>query len=85
MDYRIMARSVDEDENGLLFAGVLIHGHVVAEATAPSGKVAKVKASEEALNVLQGMSIANFRQKYGCDCHLHRQNGNIEIQADSAI
>lgn len=80
-----MATSVDADENGRMFAGVLIHGHVVAEASASSGKVAKVKASEIALKVLQGMGIADFRGKHGCDCHLHRHNGNAEVQADSAI
>ena len=80
-----MAKPVAGDENGLVFAAVLIHEKIVANAVASSGKVAKVKASEVALSNLHELNISAFRDKYQCDCHLNRQNGNVEVQADSAI
>lgn len=49
-------------------AVVMVHGEVVANGTASSGKNAKLKASQEAVNLLKGLIPADFRAQYKCDC-----------------
>ncbi|KAL8812553.1 MAG: hypothetical protein Q9200_000953 [Gallowayella weberi] len=70
-NYRIMASTIpnaagtDIDHQ---VAGVMIHGEVVASATAASSKNAKVKASAKALEELNGLAPFEFRAKYRCGC-----------------
>ena len=56
--------------NGLptAIAAVMIHDEIVAEGTASSGKNAKVKASSQALKLLQRLAPFEYRHTYGCDC-----------------
>ena len=49
-------------------AAVIIHDEVVAEGVASSTRYAKIKASEEALTLLDGLPAFKFREKYRCDC-----------------
>jgi len=49
-------------------AAVIIHDEVVAEGVASSTRYAKIKASEEALTLLDGLPTFKFREKYRCDC-----------------
>lgn len=49
-------------------AGVMIHGEVVAEGQASSGKNAKIKASSNALKLLQGLAPFEFKQQFHCNC-----------------
>ncbi len=49
-------------------AVVMIHGEVIASATAANSKNAKVKASEKALEKLRGLAPFEFRPKFGCGC-----------------
>lgn len=49
-------------------AAVLIHGEIVAEGQASSGKNAKVKASSNALKVMQQLAPFEYRHAYKCDC-----------------
>ncbi|KAL8890175.1 MAG: hypothetical protein Q9215_002650 [Flavoplaca cf. flavocitrina] len=69
--YRIMASSIpnaagtDTDHQ---VAVVMIHGEVIASGKAASSKSAKVKASEKALETLQGLAPFEFRAKFGCVC-----------------
>ncbi|XHG04756.1 Dicer-like protein 1 [Aspergillus wentii] len=53
---------------GSVLAAVIVHDSVIAEGTASSGRYAKVKASEKALTLLEGMLPFEFRRKYHCDC-----------------
>ena len=49
-------------------AVVMIHEEIIADATASSGKNAKVKACKVALEVLDGLAPFEYRSRYGCDC-----------------
>lgn len=51
-----------------IVAVVMIHDEIVADASASSGKNAKVKASEKALRLLDGLVPFEFRRRFGCSC-----------------
>ena len=70
-NYRIMASEVPAIIPGGLptaIAAVMIHDEIVAEGTASSGKNAKVKASSQALKLLQNLAPFEYRHTYGCNC-----------------
>lgn len=73
-----------------IVAAVMIHDVIVADATASSGKNAKVKASEKAVKLLDGLLPFEFRQIYKCDCDstdsaADTGNSGPDAQAGSAI
>ena len=47
---------------------VMIHDEIIAEGEASSGKNAKVKASQAALDQLRGVVPYEYRMQYRCDC-----------------
>ena len=49
-------------------AGVVIHQKVSVRAESNSVRYAKVRASKLCLDLLDGMSIKEFRDKFECDC-----------------
>ena len=55
-------------------AAVMIHDEVVAEGTASSGKNAKVKASSQALKLLQKLAPFEYRHIYKCNCEGKEQD-----------
>ncbi len=76
-NYRIMASEVPAIVPGGLptaIAGVMIHDEIVAEGTASSGKNAKVKASSQALKLLQNLAPFEYRHTYGCNCEGKEQD-----------
>ncbi|KAF2838659.1 hypothetical protein M501DRAFT_1031732 [Patellaria atrata CBS 101060] len=76
-DYRLLSDEIAILTGGppKVIAGLMIHNKVVAEGVASSGKNAKVKASLNALELIQGLAPFEFRAKFGCGC---RQNANVE-------
>ncbi|KAL5341579.1 hypothetical protein BJX70DRAFT_405806 [Aspergillus crustosus] len=51
-----------------VLAAVMIHDLVIAQGFASSGRYAKIKASEKALDALQNIGQAEFREKFKCNC-----------------
>ncbi|KAF2626787.1 dicer-like protein-like protein 1 [Macroventuria anomochaeta] len=49
-------------------AMVMIHNKVVFHSLGQSGRYARVRASQAALEVLDGLPPYEFRSRYGCDC-----------------
>ncbi|KAI9794454.1 MAG: Dicer-like protein 1 [Peltula sp. TS41687] len=69
--YRILAQEVPPLTPGSspqVLAAVMIHSDVVAEGQSSSGRYAKVKASSNALSVLESLTPSEFRERYQCRC-----------------
>ncbi|EGD90125.1 hypothetical protein H112_02598 [Trichophyton rubrum D6] len=64
-------------------AAVCVHDDIVAEGVASSPRHAKLKASQNALQILEEMSAADFRAKYKCDCR-ERQEEHEEEEPETA-
>lgn len=62
-----------------VLAAVIVHDSVIAEGTASSGRYAKVKASEKALTLLEGLPAFEFRQRYHCNCRDTENSANTDI------
>ncbi|KAF2019946.1 endoribonuclease dcr-1 [Aaosphaeria arxii CBS 175.79] len=64
---------------------VLIHYNVYFDSQGDSTRYAKPRACKKALEALEGLPPFEFRQKYGCDCNVNRENditngmGDLEI------
>jgi endoribonuclease Dicer len=56
-------------------AGILVHGNVVSSAKGKSSKYAKIRASQKAIAALEGMTRAEFRRRYRCNC---KQGADME-------
>ena len=70
-DYRLMASELPPLIPGgpvISLAVVMIHDHIIAEGQASSGKNAKVRASQNALKLLQGIAPFEYRMQYHCNC-----------------
>ena len=70
--YRLMASEIPSIVPGstitTAIAVVMIHDEIMAEGQAASTKNAKVKASQSALSLLQGLTPFEYRLQYRCDC-----------------
>ena len=70
-DWRIATRLCESAIPGArptALAMVLIHWNVVADGSAISGRSARIKASNAALDLLEGLPQYEFRRRFGCDC-----------------
>lgn len=47
---------------------VIVHSQVVADYKAESSRYAKVGAAKKAMEILQGLPLPEFRNRYACDC-----------------
>lgn len=61
----------------IVLAAVLVHKTALAKETASSGRYAKIKASEAALKVLDGLHASEFRERYQCDCSKAKQDDTL--------
>ncbi|KAJ5120616.1 uncharacterized protein N7515_010004 [Penicillium bovifimosum] len=59
-----------------VYAVVMVHNQLIAEATSSSSRYAKVKVSSRALAVIEGLSVSEFRKRYNCDCQIEQIDGN---------
>lgn len=66
-----------------IVAVVMIHDEIIANASASSGKNAKVRASEKALKVLDGLVPFEFRRRFGCNCEgILDDNAGVGVGVD---
>lgn len=81
-DHRVMAQELPTIVPGApekCLAGVLVHNRIIADGIAASGKNAKVKATQSALNQLVGLPPFEFRDRYGCTCE---QKNDEDVGSD---
>lgn len=70
---------------GKVVAVVMIHDEILAHAEASSGKNARVRASEKAVKLLEGMSVADFRKRFNCSCgRAAAEIGDIGEESDAS-
>ncbi|ATZ56090.1 BcdcL1 [Botrytis cinerea B05.10] len=71
----------EDGRKNVVVCGVIIHNKVVSTATAESMRYARVGAARNALRKLEGMSVREFRDEYGCSCEgdVVDEEGNIEF------
>ncbi|KAL6238625.1 hypothetical protein BDW75DRAFT_247011 [Aspergillus navahoensis] len=84
-DYCLKAGEIPavDGQTPRVLAAVMIHGTVVAESIESSSRIAKVKASKRALDMLEKIGQAEFREMFKCNC---REAGNPpEVDLGTAI
>ena len=64
-----------------VIAVVMIHDQIIAEGTASSSKYAKLKASSNALAMLEGFAPFEYRIQYRCNCKEEKGEDGIEGNA----
>lgn len=93
-DYRLMAKElpgVDSVERKDVVAVVMIHDRIVAHSSGKSGRYAKLRAANRALELLDGLVSFEFREKFGCKCRIDDEapglglSGEKEDAMDCAI
>lgn len=92
-DYRLMARelpSVESAERKDVVAAVMVHDEIVAHSKGKSGRYARLRAAQKALEVLEGLAPFLFRERFGCRCCLEEgegkgKGGQVAAPADCSI
>ncbi|EMC91542.1 hypothetical protein BAUCODRAFT_570103 [Baudoinia panamericana UAMH 10762] len=72
-EYRLMAKelpSVDTVDRKDVVAAVMVHDEVVAFSKGRSGRYARLRAAQMAIEVIDGLAPFEFRSRFGCDCTL---------------
>lgn len=70
-NYRITATSLPDVGDGLpvkILATVMIHRQILVGVERESARYAKVAVAQQALDILKGGTLTDFRQTYRCDC-----------------
>lgn len=81
MDYRLMAKelpSVDGMERKDVVAVVMIHDQVMASSAGKSGRYARLRVANKALEKLDGLAPFDFRARYRCDCKID-EDGQVRL------
>lgn len=86
-DWRLCSRSMPQIDGNKpqLFAFVMVHDQIIFEAQGESGRYTKIKASKKAMEILEGLSPREFRDKFNCDCMLNAEGEIVDELADEEI
>ena len=69
LNYKLMCSDQPEGPVAVrITAGVVVHEQVLATAESSGARYAKVRASQKCLQILESMSLAEFREKFHCNC-----------------
>lgn len=69
-----------------IIAVVMIHDRIIAEGTASSSKYAKLKASQNALEMLSGLAPFEYRMQYRCDCsETKTEDGEVVQHSEDTV
>lgn len=82
-DYRLMARElpavdgVEMDKKDIV-AVVMIHNEIIACTKGKSGRYARVRVANKAIEAITGLVPFEFRSRFGCTCHGKGSDGTAE-------
>lgn len=74
-----------DGDKPVILAAAMVHGQPLGEATGVSGRYAKIRACERALETIDGMLVAEFRAKYHCDCAASGTKDTSDLDIGTAI
>ncbi|KAF2861052.1 dsRNA-specific nuclease [Piedraia hortae CBS 480.64] len=80
-DYCLMAKelpTVDPSERKDVVAVVLVHETIVAHSKGKSGRYARLRVAQDALQKIEGLAPFEFREKYDCQCHLSEKENGVD-------
>ena len=68
-DFKVLSTEAEEGRiETVITAGLVVHNTTLSWSQGESARYAKVRASQQALEKLEGMSREEFRRKFACDC-----------------
>jgi endoribonuclease Dicer len=80
-NWNVLAKQLPDVGDGmppLVLATVIVHGVVVEAQQGTSSKYAKKGVAEKALEGLVGLTPAEFRGRFGCDCKVRRVEEEVD-------
>jgi len=86
-NFRLMADELPADNvnPAMALAGWLVHNQMIAVGHATSARYAKIKASLQAWDKLNGKTAAEFKKEYGCECKASGEKKGIEEVAGMGV
>ncbi|OQO09415.1 hypothetical protein B0A48_04813 [Cryoendolithus antarcticus] len=89
MEYRMFKKEVpatNNSESKDVMHAVMIHLEIVTWDKSTSSRYGQIRAAKAALDMLQGLTPMEFRQRFGCNCVLKEGDEKAGVvQADCAI
>ena len=89
-DYRVMAKElpptdgVELDKKDLVVV-VMVHDKIIAHSKGKSARYAKTRVASIAIHLMEGLAPFEFRSRFGCDCHLKGEEGEVEEGAEQIV
>ncbi|KAK5683827.1 Dicer-like protein 1 [Elasticomyces elasticus] len=87
-DYRLMAKelpSLDPTEKKDIVAAVMVHNDIVAYSKGKSGRYARLRAAQQAVEMIEGFNLSEFRMRFGCNCVLKEEKAQEVLAADCNV
>jgi len=63
-----------------VMAVVMVHSQVISDHIAESSRYAKVGVAKKALEILEGLPLPEFREKYGCGCREDDEASEVALE-----
>jgi endoribonuclease Dicer len=84
MDFDVVTREVPtvDGSKPYIVAVVIVHSKVIADARGESSRYTKIRAAEKAIDILKGLPLPEFREKYGCDCRPEEVEADADLDGD---
>jgi endoribonuclease Dicer len=85
VNYRIAAAELPDDGSGgdpIVMATLMVHARIVCSVEKQSARYAKVAVAEEGLNIMRSDTLADFREKWGCNCkEIEKEEKTSEVSS----
>jgi endoribonuclease Dicer len=63
----------------------MVHRELVTSVFGDSGRYAKERASKKASHELQGMTVKEFKAKFGCDCKAAEECESADVKMENGV